>query len=109
MELVEAARVIIFAGVAFVLPQAAGYITYRWTGHKAVAFLVAPVVFFATAYVYWEYQASAIRAAHHYVCGAFGAASAFATWLGTLFHLLVGAILCTSVFVRRRTNIHPPA
>jgi|SRR5215813_8441686 len=109
MELVEAARVIIFAAVVLVLPQGVGYVTYRWSGHKAVAFLVAPFVFFATAYVYWDYQASAIRAAHHYVCGAFGAAAAFATWLGTLFHLLVGAILCAAVVIGRRKSARLPA
>ena len=109
MELVEAARVVVFAGMALVLPQAAGYITYRSTGHKAAAFLMAPAVFFATAYTYWEYQARAIRAAHHYVCGMMGATATFSTLFGTLFHLLVGAILRTSVFVRRRKNIHSPA
>jgi len=107
MELVEAAQVIVFAAVALILPQAVGYMAYRWVGHKAVGFLVAPVVFFATAYAYWEYQARAIRAAHHYVCGMMGATATFSTLFGTLFHLLVAAILCPAVFTRRKSGRLP--
>jgi hypothetical protein len=105
MDLVELALVVVFAAVVFVLPQAIGCITYRWAGHKPVAFLIAPVIFFAIAYEYWGYQARAIRAAHHYVCGALGAAATFSTWLGTLFHLVVGAILFTAFIRKGKTSL----
>jgi hypothetical protein len=98
MDWMAAIRLFAFAGFGLLLPQALGFAGYRWTRRKAaplkISFiLIPPLVFFVIADSYWTFQANSIRAAGHYVCGAFGAAAAFSTMFGTLFHLMAAAIV----------------
>jgi hypothetical protein len=107
----EAVHVFLVLAVGLVLPQVLGYLGYRWARNKSASlrtfpFLIPPVVFFASAYVFWEYQAKVVRDEGHRVCGAMGAAASLSTMFGTLFHLVVGAILLTvlNVLWTRKTT-----
>jgi hypothetical protein len=102
---------LVFFGL--VLPQALGLVGYRWTRHKGTllklaTLLIAPVVFFISAYLFWGQSAQAIRDSGNYVCGAFGAARVFSTMFGTLFHLIMGVILFLVVsFIWKRKASKP--
>src|SRR4030042_6790720 len=81
-----------------ILPQALGFLGYRWTKHKGKLFktlslLAPPLVFFLSANIYWKLSAKAIRDAGGYVCGAFGAAAVFSTMYGTLINLIIGVMI----------------
>ena len=96
---------------AFGLPQGTGVLALWWAWRKPgkimliPALLIAPAIFFATAYTFWGMRAASIRAEGHYVCGAFGAAAFFSTTWGTILHLgLSGAVL----FVVWLTAAHQP-
>ena len=91
-------RLLVLAFFGLVLPQALGLVGYRWTRHKGTllklaTLLIAPVVFFISAYLFWGQSAQAIRDSGGYVCGAFGAAAVSSTMIGTLIHLILGVIL----------------
>ena len=101
---------LLFLG-AFGLPQFAGLMALRlaWKAKRKYllipAMVIAPVIFFATAYVYWGMQADAIRAEGHYVCGLFGAVAFFSTVWGTVLHFSLSAIILFFMwFVAKRRN-----
>ena len=106
-------RLVVLAFFGLVLPQALGLVGYRWTRHKGTllklaTLLIAPVVFFISAYLFWGQSAQAIRDSGNFVCGAFGAAAAFSTMFGTVIHLIIGVILFLTVsFLWKRTTSKP--
>jgi hypothetical protein len=103
---------LLLALFALLLPQALGFLGYRWTRHKGIVFrvlplLISPSVFFISAHIYWGLSAESIRDAGGYVCGAFGAAAVFSTIYGTLINLVIGVMvfLVASISWRRRSPI----
>ena len=106
-------RLVVVGFFGLVLPQALGLVGYRWTRHKGTllklaTLLIAPVVFFISAYLFWGQSAQAIRDSGNYVCGAFGAAAVSSTMFGTVIHLIIGIILFLIVsFLWKRTTSKP--
>ncbi len=106
-------RLVAIAFFALVLPQVLGLVGYRWTRHrgtllKLATLLIAPVVFFISAYLFWGQSAQAIRESGGYVCGAFGAAAVSSTMIGTLIHLIIGVILFLVMrFIWKRKASNP--
>lgn len=104
-------RLLVIAFVALVLPQALGFAGYYWTRQKGTLLKLAtlsipPLVFFSSAYLFWELSAQNIRDSGNYVCGAFGAAAFFSTVYGTLIHLIIGVILFLVVsFIWKKKGI----
>ena len=104
-------RILIIILVGLVLPQLLGFIGYIYTLKKKlifkiVAILISPVLFFGIATLFWNMQAADIRAAGHYVCGAFGAAAVFSTLFGTLIHLILGIVISLIIyFIWKRRSL----
>ncbi|MEJ2232742.1 MAG: hypothetical protein P8X67_02340 [Syntrophobacterales bacterium] len=91
-------RVTLAIIMGLLLPQALGFLGYRWARRrkkifKAATLLIAPLLFLLSANVFWRLQAKAIQEAGYYLCGAFGAAAVFSTIYGTLIHMVLGAIM----------------
>ena len=101
-------RLVVAGFLGLILPQALGFLGYRWSRHRGrllqlATLLIAPVVFFSSAYLYWARSAQALRDSGHYVCGAFGAAAVVSTIGGTLLNLILGVILFLGVsFIWKR-------
>ncbi len=91
-------RLLVIAFVALILPQALGLVGFFWTKHRGTlcklsTLFIPPLVFFSSAYLFWDLSAQTIQDSGNYVCGAFGAAAFFSTIYGTLMHLIVGVII----------------
>lgn len=109
----EIIRLVVAAFLALILPQALGFLGYRWSRHKGTlvklaTLLIPPVVFFGSAYVFWGLPAKAIRDSGNYVCGAFGAGAVFSTIGGTLINLIIGIILFLVVSFIWQRKAAPP-
>jgi hypothetical protein len=91
-------RELAFVTLGLVLPQVLGYMAYRWVRKtsmpmKSAVMLIPPIAFYITASLFWRHEAAEIRRQEHYVCGLFGTAEMLSTYLGTLFHLIISAVL----------------
>jgi hypothetical protein len=107
--IIEIVRLSAFVIFGLILPQALGYVSFRWTRRRglllsSVSMLVPPLVFFISSDLFWTLSAKSIRDAGLRVCGAFGAAASFATVFGTLIHLCIAglAFLVLSLLWKRK-------
>ncbi len=98
---------------ALALPQACGVATIRWAWRQqrkttvVPALLVAPAIFFATAYVFWGMQVKAIKEQGGRACGALGAAASISTIGGTLIHFLLSCVVLLVIWYRARRREQP--
>jgi len=108
--LIIAFKGFLFLFFAVALPQTSGVATIRWAWRQQrritaiPALLVAPAIFFATAYVFWGMQAKAIKEQGERVCGALGAAASLSNIYGTALHFLLScvALIVIWYYARRR-------
>lgn len=97
------------------LPQVLGTMSIGWSLRRkkkafiVPALLVAPACFFLEAYAFWDMQAKAIKAEGHYVCGAFGAASAFSTIWGTVVHFCLSFVVLTFYWLIAKRRSRGPS
>jgi hypothetical protein len=95
--------------IALLLPQALGFLGYRWTrgkhaAWKAITIFIPPVTYFIIAFAFWNFQAESLRRAGEYVCGLFGAAAVYSTLYGTAINLglaMLVFLICTLVWKRQ--------
>jgi hypothetical protein len=102
-------RSTVFVTCGLLLPQLLAYLIYRSATKKAseltvLAFLIAPAVYFCSAFFYWEHGAAVVRSEGHRPCGAMGMAAAVTTMFGTLFHLIATALLLGGISWLRKRN-----
>lgn len=101
---------LLFLVFALVLPQACGVATIRWAWLQQrrmtvlPALLVAPAVYFGTAYIFWGMQVKAIKEQGDRACGALGAAASLSTVGGTVIHFLLSCVVLLVIWycARRR-------
>jgi hypothetical protein len=89
----------LFLVFALALPQACGVATIRWAWRQQrritviPALIVAPAVYFATAYIFWGIQVKAIKEQGDRACGALGAAASLSTVGGTVIHFMLSCVV----------------
>jgi hypothetical protein len=103
-DFVDNLRLALVVGLAVAIPQAAGYAGYRFLVRgrsivlRIVPLLLPAVLFWVVAFIYWSYEARALKQEGLRVCGMFGMAAGFTTFFGTLFNLIV-SVLGWSIFL----------